>query len=122
MSVLEGVFARGDRRVAEAILTAYRKGCLYDAWGESFQNDAWLEAFEECGLDIGFYTTRERKRDEIFPWDFLDCGVTREFLWREWERAQREEVSPNCRARCQGCGAARFGGGVCFEAREGQNG
>ena len=122
VSVLEGVFARGDRRVAEAILTAYRKGCLYDAWGESFQNDAWLEAFEECGLDIGFYTTRERKRDEIFPWDFLDCGVTREFLWREWERAQREEVSPNCRARCQGCGAARFGGGVCFEAREGQNG
>ena len=122
VSVLEGVFARGDRRVAEAILTAYRKGCLYDAWGESFQNDAWLEAFEECGLDIGFYTTRERKRDEIFPWDFLDCGVTREFLWREWERAQKEEVSPNCRARCQGCGAARFGGGVCFEAREGQNG
>lgn len=122
VSVLEGVFARGDRRVAEAILTAYRKGCLYDAWGESFQNDAWLEAFEECGLDIGFYTTRERKRDEIFPWDFLDCGVTREFLWMEWERAQREEVSPNCRARCQGCGAARFGGGVCFEAREGQNG
>ena len=122
VSVLEGVFARGDRRVAEAILTAYRKGCLYDAWGESFQNDAWLEAFDECGLDIGFYTTRERKRDEIFPWDFLDCGVTREFLWREWERAQREEVSPNCRARCQGCGAARFGGGVCFEAREGQNG
>ena len=120
VSVLEGVFARGDRRVADAILAAYQKGCLYDAWGEYFKNDVWLETFEQCGLDIGFYTTRERKQNEIFPWDFLDCGVSKSFLWREWERAQRAEVTPNCRAQCQGCGAARFGGGVCFEAREEQ--
>lgn len=120
VSVLEGVFARGDRRVADAILAAYQKGCLYDAWGEYFKNDVWLETFEQCSLDIGFYTTRERKQNEIFPWDFLDCGVSKSFLWREWERAQRAEVTPNCRAQCQGCGAARFGGGVCFEAREEQ--
>ena len=120
VSVLEGVFARGDRRVADAILAAYQKGCLYDAWGEYFKNDVWLETFEQCGLDIGFYTTRERKQNEIFPWDFLDGGVSKSFLWREWERAQRAEVTPNCRAQCQGCGAARFGGGVCFEAREEQ--
>ena len=118
VSVLEGVFARGDRRVAEVILKAYQKGCLYDAWGEYFKNDLWLETFEQCGVEIGFYTTRQRKEDEIFPWDFLDCGVNKSFLWREWERAQRGEVTPNCRAQCQGCGAARFKGGVCLEARK----
>ena len=118
VSVLEGVFARGDRRVAEVILKAYQKGCLYDAWGEYFKNDLWLETFEQCGIEIGFYTTRQRKEDEIFPWDFLDCGVNKSFLWREWERAQRGEVTPNCRAQCQGCGAARFKGGVCLEARK----
>ena len=119
VSVLEGVLARGDRRVADVILAAYQKGCLYDAWGEHFQYGIWLEAFAQCGLDLGFYTTRERQRDEILPWDFLDCGVKKEFLWREWERAQREETTPNCRMECQGCGAARFGGGVCFERKGG---
>lgn len=117
VSVLEGIFARGDRRVAEAILKAYQKGCIYDAWGEYFQNDLWMETFEECGLDLDFYTTRERGLDEVFPWDFLDCGVNKEFLKREWLRAQKEEVTPNCRMQCQGCGAARFGGGVCYEAK-----
>lgn len=122
VSVLEGVFARGDRRVAQVILRAYQKGCLYDAWAETFRYDLWLAAFEECQVDIGFYTARERKKEEIFPWDFLDCGVNKAYLWREWERAQRAEVSPNCRQSCQGCGAARFGGGVCFEAKEGAAG
>ncbi len=119
VSVLEGVLARGDRRVADVILAAYQKGCLYDAWGEHFQYELWLEAFAQCGLDPAFYTTRERRKDEILPWDFLDCGVKKEFLWREWERAQREETTPNCRMECQGCGAARFGGGVCFERKGG---
>ena len=119
VSVLEGVLARGDRRVADVILAAYQKGCLYDAWGEHFQYELWLEAFAQCGLDPAFYTTRERQKDEILPWDFLDCGVKKEFLWREWERAQREETTPNCRMECQGCGAARFGGGVCFEKKGG---
>lgn len=119
ISVLEGVLARGDRRIAGVIESAYRKGCIYDAWSEYFHNDAWMEAFEECGIDIGFYTTRERSTEETLPWDFLDCGVDKEFLKREWEKALEGTVSPNCRARCQGCGANRFGGGVCFEGRSG---
>jgi len=117
VSVMEGVFARGDRKVADVIETAYKKGCLYDSWGESYKNDLWLEAFDECNVDIAFYTTRERSLDEIFPWDFLDCGVTKEFLKREWLKAIDEKVSPNCRMQCQGCGAARFGGGVCTEEK-----
>lgn len=116
-SVLEGVLARGDRRLSEVILKVYQeKGCFYDAWSEYYHNEKWLEAFEECGLDIEFYT-RERALDEIFPWDFLDCGVTKDFLKREWLKAQRGEVSENCKKKCQGCGAARFGGGICFASR-----
>ncbi|MCD8068035.1 MAG: B12-binding domain-containing radical SAM protein, partial [Lachnospiraceae bacterium] len=115
MSVLEGVLARGDRRLSRVLLKVYQKGCIYDAWSEYFHNDIWMETFAECGIDPDFYTTRERPLDEIFPWDFLDCGVSREYLKREWKKAQAGTVSPNCRAQCQGCGAARFGGGVCFE-------
>ena len=116
---MEGVFARGDRKIAKVIRKAYEKGCIFDAWSEYFRNGVWMETFEECGVDVGFYTTREREPDEVFPWDFLDCGVTKEFLLREWEKAKREAVSPNCRMQCQGCGANRFGGGVCFEEKEG---
>ena len=117
VTVLEGVLARGDRRVGKVILNAYRKGCLYDAWSESFHNDLWMEAFEEEGIDIMFYTKRERDMDEILPWDFIDVGVSKEFFKREWQRAKDEVVTPNCRMACQGCGAATFGGGVCFEAK-----
>ena len=117
LSVLEGVLARGDRRVADVILKAYKKGCMYDSWSEYFKNDKWIESFEECGVDIAFYTTRPRDLDEIFPWDFIDCGVTKAFLKREWQRSMEETVTPNCRKQCQGCGAMRFGGGVCFEAK-----
>lgn len=113
VSVLEGVLARGDRRVAKAIRKAYEKGCIFDAWSEHFHNDLWMESFRECGLDIGFYTTRARADDETFPWDFLDCGVTKEFLLREWKKAQEETISPNCKMQCQGCGANRFGAGIC---------
>lgn len=115
ISVLEGVFARGDRKIAKVIEQAYRKGCIFDAWSEYFKNDIWMEAFEECGIDIAFYTTRKRDMDEIFPWDFIDCGVSKDFLKREWEKALTETVSPNCRSACQGCRANRFGGGICFE-------
>lgn len=118
VSVLEGVLARGDRLVAKAIRRAYEKGCIFDAWSEFFHNELWLESFAECGLDIGFYNTRTRGDDEIFPWDFIDCGVTREFLLREWKKAQDQTVSPNCKAQCQGCGANRFGVGICYESRE----
>lgn len=117
VSILEGVLARGDRKVSEVILKAYEKGCVYDAWSEYFKNDAWLESFEEAGVSIDFYTTRKRDLDEIFPWDFIDCGVTKSFLKREWLRSQEEVVTPNCRMQCQGCGAMRFGGGVCYEAK-----
>ena len=120
-SVLEGVFARGDRRLSDVILRAYEKGCFYDAWSEYFHYDRWLAAFEECGLSIPFYTTRERSLDEIFPWDFIDCGVTKEFLKREWLKALAGQTSPNCKKQCQGCGANRCGGGICFEPRTPDN-
>lgn len=117
-SVLEGVLARGDRRIAGVLLKLHEKGCFYDAWGEYFDNEKWMAAFEECGLDPAFYV-RERSLDELFPWDFIDCGVTKEFLKREWQKALREETSDNCRQRCQGCGASRFGGGVCAQQSRG---
>ncbi len=114
-SVLEGVLARGDRRLSKVLLKVYEKGCFYDAWSEYFHNDKWLEAFTECGLSMDFYTFRERSVDELLPWDFIDCGVTKEFLKREWEKAKGEEVSENCKEKCQGCGASRFGCGICLE-------
>ncbi len=117
VSVLEGILARGDRKLNQAILRAYEKGCMYDAWSEYYKNDIWMETFEECGIDISFYTTRTRGDDEIFPWDFLDCGVTKQLLLREWHRAQGESVTPNCKMQGQGCGAARFQTGICMEKK-----
>ena len=115
LTVLEGVLARGDRKVAAVIEAAYRKGALYDSWSEYFHNEIWMEAFETCGIDLRFYTTRERGLDEIFPWDFIDAGVTKEFLKREWQNSIEARVTPNCRQRCAACGARVFEGGVCFE-------
>lgn len=115
VTVLEGVFARGDRRVGEVILKAYKNGAIFDAWSEYFDYDIWTNAFEECGVDPDFYTMRERGKDELFPWDFIDTGVTKRFLRNEWERAMRGEVTPNCRAKCSGCGVASYKGGVCVE-------
>lgn len=117
VTVLEGVFARGDRRVGAAIERAYEKGALFDAWSEYFDNDRWLEAFAETGVDISFYTLRPRELDELFPWDFIDVGVSKEFLKREWKRACDGVVTPNCRMNCSGCGARKYGGGVCFEGQ-----
>ncbi|MBQ0026999.1 MAG: TIGR03960 family B12-binding radical SAM protein [Lachnospiraceae bacterium] len=117
VSVLEGIMARGDRRLAPAILEAYKKGCLYDAWSDTYRHDLWLEAFDECGIDIPFYTTRERDLDEIFPWDFLDCGVSKEYLKKEWLRSKEGVVTPNCEQNCNGCGAAKFGVGICFNRK-----
>lgn len=117
VTVLEGVMARGDRKVGQVIEEAYRLGCLYDSWTESFHNELWMKAFENTGVDLEFYTRRERKEDELFPWDFIDIGVTKTFLKKEWERAMRGEVTPNCRAKCSGCGAMTFKGGVCFEGQ-----
>ncbi len=115
VTVLEGILARGDRRLAPALLRVYEKGGIFDAWTEFFENDRWIEAFEECGINTDFYTMRERDLDEIFPWDFIDVGVTKEFLVREWQNAKAENVTPNCRMKCSGCGALQYKGGVCLE-------
>ena len=112
-SVMEGILARGDRRLCKPILEAYKKGCIFDAWGEYYKHDVWMETFAECGIDTGFYTTRKRSLDEIFPWDFIDCGVSKDFLKKEWQRALEEEITPNCKQQCSACGAARFQCGIC---------
>jgi len=113
VSIMEGVFARGDRKVGQVILKAYESGCLYDAWSEYYKNDVWLQCFDDCGVSVDFYTTRERSLDEIFPWDFIDAGITKEFLKREWVKALNEEITLNCKEKCNGCGAGRFGVGIC---------
>lgn len=117
VSALEGVFARGDRKLSKVIYDAYKSGCIFDAWTEFFDNDKWMAAFEKNDISIPFYTTRERDTDEILPWDFIDIGVTKRFLASEWEKAKQGIVTPNCREKCSGCGAAKFGGGVCFEGK-----
>ena len=113
MTLLEGILARGDRKVAKAILRAYELGCMFDAWSERCRYDLWMQAFAESGVDPDFYTLRERSADEVFPWDHIDIGVTKRFLRREWERAMAAEVTPNCREACSGCGAASYGCGIC---------
>lgn len=115
VTVLEGVLARGDRRLCDTILYVYEHGGYFDAWNEYFDYDRWLEAFAATGIDPDFYTMRERDLDETLPWDFIDVGVTKEFLKREWKTALGETVTPNCRMRCSACGAKQFGGGVCYE-------
>ena len=117
VSVLEGVLARGDRKLSKVIYDVYKSGCIFDAWTEYFDNDKWMAAFEKNQISIPFYTTRERSVDEILPWDFIDIGVTKKFLASEWEKAKKGIVTPNCREKCSGCGAAKFGGGVCFEGK-----
>ena len=115
VTVLEGVLARGDRKLSGAILAAYEDGCLFDAWSDMFDNEKWMQAFAKTGIDPDFYTLRERPLDEIFPWDFIDAGVTREFLQREYQNALNGTVTKNCRMKCSGCGAGRYQGGVCVE-------
>lgn len=115
ISVLEGLLARGDRKLSQTILYVYQKGGIYDAWSEFHNEELWQEAIRETGVDINFYVTRERKDNEIFPWDFIDTGVTKNFLLKEWHNAKEERVTPNCRMKCSGCGAASFGGGICHE-------
>ena len=115
VTVLEGILARGDRRISQAILEVYNNGGYFDAWNEFFDYSKWIDAFNKCKIDTDFYTKRQRSDDEVFPWDFIDAGVTKDFLLREWKTALSETVTPNCRMRCSGCGAKQFNGGVCFE-------
>ena len=115
LSHLEGIFARGDRRLSGVLVKAYEGGCLYDSWGDFLKVDVWKKAFEEAGIDPDFYTYRERPADEILPWDFIDAGVSKQFLRREYETAKAEKVTPNCRMRCSGCGCRIYESGVCYE-------
>ena len=116
LTLLEGVLARGDRRLSKVIYDAYKSGCMFDSWSEFFHFDNWMEAFDKNEIDPYFYTSRERDREEILPWDFIDIGVNKQFLWLEYQKAQKETITPNCRQKCAGCGAKSFGGGVCYES------
>ena len=117
-SELEGIFARGDRKLCKVIEDAYHRGCIFDAWTDYFKEDVWERVMDENGVSRYFYNYRERNKDEIFPWDFIDIGVSKNFLYREYENSIQEKVTPNCRAKCSGCGAAKFGSGVCMEWRQ----
>ncbi|MCQ2454707.1 MAG: TIGR03960 family B12-binding radical SAM protein [Clostridia bacterium] len=116
-SFLEGVFARGDRRLGKVILKAHEKGCRFDSWDEYFDLQKWMDSFAECGIDPAFYANRERSYDEVNPWDHLDYYVSKEFLIKENERAKVGKTTPNCRLQCQNCGANILGKGVCVENR-----
>lgn len=115
LTMIEGVLARGDRRLSKVIMDAYQAGCIYDSWSEYFKYDAWIKALDINGIDPLFYTCREREEDEIFPWDYIYVGVTKEFLFREYKRAIAGKVTPNCRQACANCGANIYAGGVCYE-------
>lgn len=115
LSSLEGVIARGDRKIAKVLYRAWQLGCKFDGWNDLFQYDKWMQAFEDTGIDPSFYANRKRDYDEILPWDHISVGVTKQFLIQEREKALKEEVTPNCRQECSHCGAKSFGGGVCYE-------
>ena len=110
LSYIEAVFARGDRRLADVLDHAWRLGCRFDGWSDQFRYDLWMKAFEEAGVNPDFYATRERTAEEVFPWDHLDCGVTKQYLLREWEKALRGERTQDCRKGCTGCGMKRYEG------------
>ncbi|MDD5603231.1 MAG: B12-binding domain-containing radical SAM protein, partial [Eubacteriales bacterium] len=115
LSFLEAVISRGDRKVGRAIVKAWEKGCRFDGWGEHFKYELWMQAFEECEVDPRFYANRKRNPREVFPWSHISAGVTESYLLMEKQKAERSEVTPDCRSACNGCGAAVFKGGICLE-------
>lgn len=114
-SFLEAVFARGDRKLCDVIYTAWKTGCIFDSWGEYFDLDKWMKAFEKCDVDPTFYANRRRSYDEILPWDHLDYGISKKFLIAQNKLAKQGITTPNCREKCAGCGAAAFKEGLCVE-------
>lgn len=116
-SFLEGVFARGDRRLCDVMEKAWRKGCRFDSWDECFSFEKWMEAFEECGVDPYFYTSRKRSYDEILPWDHMDYGISNKFFQKEAEKAYQSVTTPHCREKCNACGANKLNGGKCDALR-----
>lgn len=117
-SFLEAVFARGDRKLCKVLELACERGFHFDGWSDCFSLENWLELFRECGIDPNFYATRQRSFDELLPWDFLDYGVNKSFLVRECKKAYKNATTPHCRLKCSGCGAAKYGGGVCYEGHK----
>lgn len=115
VSYLEAVFAKGDRRLSDVIISAVQKGCRFDGWGEYFDFEKWMDSFKDCNINPEFYAYRKIDHDEVLPWDHIDTGVSRGFLVKEHEKAYAEITTPSCREKCSGCGATSFGGGVCFE-------
>lgn len=113
ISFLEGVFARGDRKLCDVVEYAWRHGCKFDSWDDSFLFDVWLDAFKECGVDPLFYTSRKRAYEEILPWDHLDYGIRKQFLINESKKAYENETTPHCRIKCAGCGTNMLNGGKC---------
>lgn len=114
-SVLEGVMARGDRRLGRAIYNAWKMGCKFDSWDECFDFEKWKQAIQNAGLTMEFYANRQRGEHEVLPWDHIDVGVSKKFLWREYQKALSAQVTPNCKEHCAGCGANKLiGGGVCI--------
>lgn len=116
-SFLEGVFARGDRRLCDVMERAWRKGCRFDSWDECFSFEKWMEAFEECGVDPYFYTSRKRSYDELLPWDHMDYGISNKFFQKEAEKAYQSVTTPHCREKCNACGANKLNGGKCDALR-----
>ena len=115
-SLIEAVLARGDRRLCDVVYKAWEKGCKFDGWDEYFNYEKWIEAFDECGLDPAFYANRKREYNEILPWDHIDIGVSKKFLINQDKLAHESVTTPNCRQKCAGCGATKFGEGICREA------
>ena len=114
LSYLESVFARGDRRLSNVLIKAWEKGCRFDGWYDMFDYNKWMETFEELNVDPNFYASRERELDEVLPWDFIDCGVTKEFLIREYKKAMEAVTTPDCRQVCSNCGVnTKLIGGAC---------
>jgi hypothetical protein len=117
LSFLEACFARGDRRLGKVLLSASESGCMLDGWNDQFNFEKWMEAFRSNGLDPAFYANRTRDRDEVLPWDHIDCGITKAYLWHEKEKSERAETTRDCRLGCNGCGLQRWEG-VCSYAND----
>ena len=113
LSFLEAAFARGDRRLSSVLLAAFKRGCRFDGWSETFKFDEWMAAFADCGYTCEQFAYHRYELDDPLPWDIIDCGVTKEFLKREWLKALKAETSPDCRIKCHGCGMSQFCKGVC---------